>query len=646
MKSSRHWIPLAILIIVLVIQAGRVADDYAIQWLKAAWRTRTLTAEERGAHFLLGTGGGKYIQFLKDVVPADRTVVIPFRAAQFSQQNILQFFLMPRGIPSCGCTGETLSEMTAECVACLRAPSHYVPAIGGFPSIEVLSGDKHFTEFPEDYAYYRGVYGPPLSEPFATEINSEPKSPIPIPISILISAAICLSFLVLGSACISTIDRNPRPALFAVFGFPLGLGLISFPTFVISWIGVPITGLAVVVVFLLMLSGLLFIQHRRWGKVRGYAETFRKIWLNLQSLTLGQSLALAGAVVVFAVATTISITRGYSTFDGIANWALKGYGIAEEGSIFAGRIWGGHSLQYPQNIHLSIAVFRLLDGDSLPGSKLLFPILMLCTVVGCYIAWRRIGIDWPLAYAGAFTVATVPILFLHSTIGFANVPFTTYIVTGSLWLSLGLIQSRQTDLLLAGLMYAFAVWTRPEGIGFVILLSASIWFVARLLKVPQVRMVSVVSPIAVVSAVWLAFSAEYVRRGEIGEVLAGFASSVLDVSAKSDQIFKLLSYSANNFSDPSIWGLAVYALPALLTVGFWRSRRRGPINHSIWLVLVAGGVALLVPLGMFFVALSTKSDATTFLGVSFGRAMFSALILLFWSAVAMAAGPQLFSDTH
>lgn len=644
MKSPRHWIPLALLVIAIVVQGWLVTNDYAIQWLKAAWRTRTLTAEERGARFLLGVGGGKYMQFLKDVVPTDRAVVIPFRAGNFSEQNILQFFLIPRGIPSCGCTGEVLSEMTAECVACLRAPSHYVPAIGGFPSIDVLSDDKQFTEFPEDYAYYRGVYGPPLSEPFSNETKSEPKSPVPIPTSFLISAAICLSILVLGSVCISTIDRSPRPVLFVVFGFPLGLGLISFPTFVVSWIGVPITGLTFVVVFLLMLSGLLFIQHRRWGKVRGYGETFRQIWLNLHSLTLGQSLALIGAVAVFAAATTISITRGYSTFDGIANWALKGYGIAQEGSVFAGRIWGGHSLEYPQNLHLSIAVFRLLDGDSLPGSKLIFPILMLCTVAGCYAAWRRIGIDWPLAFAGAIAIATVPILFFHSTLGFANIPFTTYIVTGSLWLSLGLVQSRQTDLILAGLAYAFAVWTRPEGIGFAFLLLASIWLAARLLRVRRAGMASVIAPIAIVSAVWLGFSAKYVKRGEIGEVLAGFASGVLDGSVNSDLFAELFNFSVNNISEPNRWGLAVYALPALLAVWAWRSHRKGPIDHSIWLVLMAGSVAFLVPLGMFLAALTIKLNSTVFLDVSFDRAMFSALILFFWSAVALAANPQRSSE--
>jgi len=57
-------------------------------------------------------------------------------------------------------------------------------------------------------------------------------------------------------------------------------------------------------------------------------------------------------------AALVSIGRGYSVYDDIAIWSLKGYVIADKHSLMAAGAASGHGLAYPLNLSLAIAVFR------------------------------------------------------------------------------------------------------------------------------------------------------------------------------------------------------------------------------------------------------------------------------------------------
>lgn len=131
-------------------------------------------------------------------------------------------------------------------------------------------------------------------------------------------------------------------------------------------------------------------RHRRlsFPKITNRGSLWRALlpWKNPVMLA---GMAFFG--VLFGMALLTSLTRAYSTYDGIANWTLKGYGMALERSIFAGAKWGGHVLSYPQNLPLTIAMFRLADGDILPGSKLLFPLFAFSLFLGINRHLRAMG---------------------------------------------------------------------------------------------------------------------------------------------------------------------------------------------------------------------------------------------------------------
>ena len=146
----------AVLVVAGAWQLSIVAQRTILPWTKATWRTRELNGMGRSAQFYLGRAGAEYLNFLRSVVPEDGPIVIPPGAVQFSEQNALQFYLMPRAAVGCPCKSqETLPKA---CVQCLLAPSHYVPAIGEFPPDSIMDGVKVFVPFESKYAFYRGVY--------------------------------------------------------------------------------------------------------------------------------------------------------------------------------------------------------------------------------------------------------------------------------------------------------------------------------------------------------------------------------------------------------------------------------------------------------------------------------------------------------
>src|SRR3989304_4936448 len=125
--------------------------------------------------------------------------------------------------------------------------------------------------------------------------------------------------------------------------------------------------------------------------------------------------------------------------DGIAIWSVKGYGIAAAESIFGARQWGAFGLHYPLNLPLAIAAVRLIDGDVLPGSKIVFALFYLTLVLGCYVFLLRGGMLARVAALGTLLIATTPIVLDHGTNGYANLPMAAYLVLGGLFAIHGMV---------------------------------------------------------------------------------------------------------------------------------------------------------------------------------------------------------------
>jgi hypothetical protein len=470
----------------------------------------------RSARFYLGRAGAAYIDFLRSAVPEDSPIVIPPGAVQFSEQNILQFYLMPRAAVGCSCESE--GEYSKACLDCIRAPNTFVPAIGEFPAPSAVAGVKVLVPFESKYPYYRGVFASaPLRDlisPGASSFDGLPL--VPIALDILI---IGLLLAVGSTVALGLLDQNSLRWVFPV-AFPLGAGVVTWTVFLLGWAGWPLTvetfG-AGVFLPLALASG---YGWRTGHLARAWRAASR--WYGRRS---GFRITLSGSLLTLSLLTgvlfaggAVSIGRGYSQFDDIANWALKGYGLAEEHSIFGGSMWGGNAMEYPENIPLQIAFFRLAEGDILPASKLTFTLFFASLVLGTLLFWGDSAVGKMVGALGALFLATVPILFEHATLGYANLPMTAYLVLGCMSSLSGFRKKDKGHVLIGSLLLGLSAWTRLESAVYA--LAAAVFLSAGMLRSREDRAyIPFLSlPMVTVMVPWLAFYGVYGGNGSPSEV--------------------------------------------------------------------------------------------------------------------------------
>lgn len=614
-----------VLITIVLYQVNLLFKDYARVWLSRMWRTKSLPSMERNVLFVYGNKGSQFIEFISRSVAFDQPVAVPNGYDVFSEQNLLQFFLFPRAIISCPCPSFLRDEGVSEaCRSCLLDPTQSIPAIGSFPPNDLIAGEKQFLRFPGS-DWYHGIYVPQSiprneSQPF---IHMD----TPLIQAILVDLTL-LIFLFLVGACISySIDSRLKWNDLLALAIPLGAGSITFPLFVASWLGAYITLRSYIIWIAVILVGCVafrIMTHRRlFPSLPKASHIFSFQGMRKHPLIV---ILATGLVILAALSLVIAVTRGHSSFDGIANWALKGYAIAETGSVTAGSQWGGHVLSYPQNIHLLIALFRLADGDVLPGSMLIFPAFCLALLAGCHDFWVRHGVRKEISLLGIALIFSTPVIFLHSTLDWGNLPFSAYLVLGVFYTVYGLEARRSNTFWIAGLLVAFATWTRPEGIGYAIALGVLLLVTGVILRVPKRFVYAWFVPIVLVATSWMIFSLRWIAGDEIGGVTKSFLSSFIRGDLRSGILGHLINYAGTRFTSMGTWGLLLLIAVVLLLGGAIRLRKGIPLQFAF--VLAAALVNLAIPLFMFYAAAFDKTDLIGFLNVSFDRAQFHGAILL------------------
>lgn len=630
------WGTFCLLLILAAIQFYYLWQDYA----KNMWPNvfNYISTVQRSEIMVVGVDDARFLRFLDLYLPKSTTIVgVPIR--QFASQNRMQWFLLPRNTSVSACR----NGMTDACRQLITDPNTAVPAIGDFPGVQQIPG-KVFIPYTLHSQDIHGVY---VAESLASSLKvPEPKQvknpPVRSPRLLLLDLLVLGLLFVLGALLLSLIHGTPGWIDYISLSLPLAFAVLTWIIFFTSWLGIPITRVSVGL-YLGLLIALGVLGNRLWNH--------RWLWLPPARLNVGLSQVrrslpalLLGLLllVLFGLAAGIAIGRSYSAFDEYANWGLKGYAMAEFGTIRAGATFGGHVLSYPMNIPLSIALFRLADGDLIPGSKLIFPIMAAGLLLQIYAFLRRHGVSAALVLVAGLFLFTVPDLFTHSTMAFANLPFTAYLVVAALWTMDGLLENRWRWVLLGGVLFACGAWTRPEGIGFslIILIGIYLFHFLRRRTLPPRRYLLCSFGAMLFPISWVALLGSQNMSGDqIGQVLSLFQAGGAKAIFNPVAAYRILRYAVQYFSAPRAG--AGFLLPAgllILLIGLliWRRRRDERFELSLFLT----GLAALVPAALFYIAAPREAAFGSFLAQSFNRAYFPAFVLLIVTTMLLFAPPE------
>lgn len=407
-------------------------------------------------------------------------------------------------------------------------------------------------------------------------------------------------------------------------GFPLATGLFTLVTFVLSIAKVPLPWAFACASTLMVLSVIAI-----WAVTRRHDRPERDhLGEHSGAGPTAQESALSFVIasVLLALLGSLAVGRSYSTWDAIAIWSTKGYGISLEGSVLAAQSWGSHGMTYPLNLPVLIALFRDLGLESLPASKLIFPSFFLSMLLVCYDYGRSQGIRVVHALLGITALATVPLIFEHATIGYANLPFTTYLTMAVVLVAVGIQLRNLGALILGGLSIGLATWTRPEGLLLSLIGSALVTiYMFRQLE-DKKQIFAWLTPIVLVGGVWGFANLRYGVTSLLGNTLKVALKSIAAGDFNLPGVVLEVRYLGGQLLDFKVWGL-LFPMAVLLLAANGRHVLEGIRGPKGALFVAALGYG--VPVLGFYYLLTFRGNALYWLDTGLNRMLMPAAVIGF-----------------
>ena len=624
MKKKRLLLS-ALLVICVLIQGVFLLRILPRQILEV-WKTIGQPAAWRGANFSQGHKFADYILFLNQNIPENARVVLPpidQASKALATTPFMQFFLAPRQVLNCN---------DLACAQNLSRENTYILIVNDFPG----SGVEHN---PQQRIMFDQAWGVLL-----------PHSPAPSPGSALPAFKSLLEmgwaavwpvlWLLLLTGCgflwVHLSIPTFSPALKAALGYGLGLSLFSFLIVLVSLNGVRLgagayLGVTSFLIGLSSLAGYWIIK-----KTRTYKDTACQLAPVAPTLDIWLVVFIAFGL----VAAVIAAGRGFSATDEIQIWGVKGYGIAAAGSIKTVTEWGTNTLPYPLHAPILISAFRVLFGEALPASKALFSgyYLGLLVLVYGYLVQKQVMRR--IAGLSALWVAATPFVFRHGTLAYANLPLTFYITAAVLLLTLGLEESLDPyapgKMLLSGLMFAAAGWTRPEGLTFsmlVIGLILGMVFLKRWGTLNLSSLAFLLTPLIVYELFWIWIKAQvYTGQAAKASLAAAAGLQILQGNlhlAEALYVIRSAFLTLFTIKDWGVWGIGIG-----LAIGLaWFVPVRG--SKSPRLILLSGLLYLAAMIGVYYLtSYDTAHDISWWVDTGLDRMMLPGVILLWIGGIS------------
>jgi hypothetical protein len=246
-----------------------------------------------------------------------------------------------------------------------------------------------------------------------------------------------------------------------------------------------------------------------------------------------------------------------------------------------------------------------------------------------------------MSSAGVGVILTTPIVFEHTTYGYANFLFAAILAMGSVQLARAIHDNEVERGIAAGLLVGLAAWTRPEGGAFGLAIVGAAGGMVLVMRARARVLVGTTIAFLAVWGIWLSFGARHQSSDEVGTVLRALTGRLPVEGVKWEVVRAYLEYITARLLVPATWGVLLGAGAALTIGGLWASRLPGmPASgsRSKAICMLASVLALLclamVGLGYY------HYESSVMLADTFDRAFLPAAILL-WTAVIAWAAPRL-----
>lgn len=323
---------------------------------------------------------------------------------------------------------------------------------------------------------------------------------------------------------------------------------------------------------------------------------------------LGAGLLLATCAAICVVTATALVKPVYR-WDSVMFWVPKAKMLFHEGTVHTG-FWADPGFihikrERPLLIPIVEAwVFACLGRIDEQLVKAVFPVYFLCLLVVTYYELRR-HTAGSTALAATALLATVPAMICERTgkvpatwegypealtmqtaaasTSYTDLPLALYLTCGVMLLVVGLGCGRWPYFAAAGVALGAAVFTKPEGLVYVVLLGIAV-LIAAARGMPLGRRGAALCGLALLSPVamnlpWFAF------RSGLPTVFNHDVYSVLGI--EPERLPVILAGIVRELLSVANWGL-LWVLTAAIAVSRWENLRFGPLQVVAWFLVLFG----------------------------------------------------------
>lgn len=234
----------------------------------------------------------------------------------------------------------------------------------------------------------------------------------------------------------------------------LGFGIFTLLMFCYSTLGIKITLISTLLALgiCITVASILFKILKR--KISINLFEFIKSIFHLSRIEKIIVLAITAIVVA-----SLIITAYFPVYiwDALALYDFRAKVIAQFGfytQIAGNYVWFGG---YPLFTSLSHTLVYIFGGDN---PQFLYSLMYISYILVFYGALREI-VNKKNALITTLMLATIPVLFDHSTFAYTNLPYTIFLSMGSIYLYVWLVKNKPIGyLLLSAIMTGLSTWTR------------------------------------------------------------------------------------------------------------------------------------------------------------------------------------------
>jgi len=323
--------------------------------------------------------------------------------------------------------------------------------------------------------------------------------------------------------------------------FLLGSGLGTFIWYILYLLGFSLTFSSLILsCCLLTVVGMITSRHPM-----GKKKTVIEKWSGLDRLIL--LLIVIGLVSAFTIGSFNPITA----WDSMALYDSRAHMIVLNHSL-KDIVDSSYYLSYPLFVSLLHAAINFIGGDNPQGIHAIIFSAFLGIIYGRLRTWT----NHRYALLGTFLNLTIYELLSHSTIAYANLAYTAFLLAGMFYAVSEDKKSHGQFLILSGLMLGLSTWVRMTEIFWVLGLALIFWRGYRLHRLPS--FVYSLILFFVIKQGWAFYYASLVKSLAVPPLSPSSILSFETMRNIATNIPQILIYLKNNVIVPyfGFWGLA------------------------------------------------------------------------------------------